>query len=139
MSQITRTHGDSLPVFSIDTQNGAVSGPLTTSPALVQAQGPALQFLAVDFGADVKAECGTGGAVEKAIQAITTKATVHFYQVEAGTQMSIATYPVGAWTAATLTAALVAIPDRAAVTGGAGAFSFAGATVTDLGFKLAKA
>jgi hypothetical protein len=125
MSQVTRTHGDSLPVFAIDTQNGPMTGALTVA-GLVQAQGPALQFLAVDFGASVAAEVGTNGKIEKAIKALTTKATVHFYQVEAGAQMSIALYPAGAWTTTDAAAAVTAAVGAAA-------------TVTDLGFKLAAA
>lgn len=151
MPQVIRTNGGSYPVFSIDTKNGAMSGDLTAA-ALVQPQGPALDFFAVDLGAPLAGEMGVGRAVELALRTIALKTTLHFYQVETATQVSVAVYPAGGWSATELQEALVAmgevemvaaVEDNEATeedeTAEAITFDFAAATVTNVGFKLAKA
>ena len=61
MAGFTRTHGDSKPVFAIDTLNG--SGSATTGvPVMIQ--GPKLDFFNIDLGGDIAGELGTGGVVE---------------------------------------------------------------------------
>jgi hypothetical protein len=58
-------------------------------------------------------------------------ATTHFYQVEASSgAMSIAVYPVAAWTAGTLQTAIQAL-------GTVNTYDLSGATVANNGFKLA--
>jgi hypothetical protein len=127
MAYTTRTHGDTKPVFAIDVLNG--SGSATTGVA-VQIAGPKLDFFNIDVGADLAAQMGQGQAVEKVITCITQLATVHFYQVEATSgQLSIATYPVGAWTASDLEDAIQALDT------GSG-YRFNSATVANNGFKL---
>lgn len=123
-----QVHGDTKPVFAIDTRNG--SGSATTGvPVMIQ--GPHLAFFKLDLGADVAGDMGVNQAVDAAIKCITQLATVHFYQSEATTgQVSIATYPVGAWEAADLQAA---IRDLGTVDG----YDLSGATVANNGFKLA--
>ena len=73
MAFTTRTHGDTKPVFAIDTLNGA--GSATTGVA-VQIAGPKLDFFSMDLGGSLYTsandnQMGTGGAVEKVIQCIT--------------------------------------------------------------------
>jgi hypothetical protein len=127
MAYTTRTHGDTKPVFAIDVLNG--SGSATTGVA-VQIAGPKLDFFNIDVGADLAAQMGQGQAVEKVITCITQLATVHFYQVEATSgQLSIATYPVDAWTASDLEDAIQALDT------GSG-YRFNSATVANNGFKL---
>ena len=124
----TRTHGDSLPVFAIDTLAGP-GGATTGVP--VQIAGPKLEFFSMDLGADAAGQLGTGGAVEAVIQCITQLATTYFYQVEASSgAMSIAVYPVAAWTAGGLQTAIRAL-------GTVNTYDLSGATVANNGFKLA--
>jgi len=124
----TRTHGDVLPVFAIDTLGGP--GYATTGVP-VQIAGPKLEFFSLDLGADAAGQLGTGGAVEAVIRCITQLATTHFYQVEASSgAMSIAVYPVAAWTAGTLQTAIQGL-------GTVNTYDLSGATVANNGFKLA--
>ena len=127
---LIKTHGDTKPVFAIDQLGGA--GAVSTGVA-VQIAGPKLDFFGMDLGGDPAAQTDTGGAVEAVITCITQLATVHFYQVEASASannMSIAVYPVAAWTAADLQAAIRAM-------GTVNGYSLTGAVVTNNGFKLA--
>jgi hypothetical protein len=125
-----RIHGDVKPVFQIDQLTG--SGAVTTGVP-VQIAGPKLEFFGMDLGADPAAQMDTNEAVEAVIQCITQLATVHFYQVDAGASannMSIAIYPVAAWTATSLQAAIRAL-------GTVATYDLSGAVVTNNGFKLA--
>ena len=124
----TRVHGDSLPVFAIDT----LAGPGGASVGVpVQIAGPKLEFFSLDLGADAAGQLGTGGAVEKVIQCITQLATTHYYQVEDSSgAMSNAVYPVAAWTASSLQTAIRAL-------GTVNGYDLSGATVANNGFKLA--
>jgi len=128
MAYTTRTHGDSLPVFAIDTLNGP-GGATTGTP--IALQGPALDFFSTDLGADVAGQLGTLGAVESVLRCIEQLATVHFYQVEASSgAASFAVYPLGAWTASSLQTAIRAL-------GTVNTYDLSGATVASNGFKLA--
>jgi len=126
----TRTHGDANPVFAIDQLGG--SGAITTGTP-VMFSGPKLDFFGMDLGSDPAAQTDTGGAIEAVITVITQLATVHFYQVQASASannMSIAVYPVAAWTAADLQVAIRAM-------GTVNGYDLSGAVVTNNGFKLA--
>jgi hypothetical protein len=128
MAYTTKTHGDNKPVFAIDVLNG--SGSATTGVP-VQIAGPKLDFFNIDCGADIAAQMGLGGAVERVLTCITQLATVHFYQAEASSgQLSVAVYPTGAWAAADLQTAI-----RALDTGSG--YRLNGATVSNNGFVLA--
>jgi hypothetical protein len=130
MAYTVRTHGDTNPVFAIDQLIGA-GGATTGVP--VQIAGPKLEFFGMDLGGDPSTQMDTNGAVEAVIRCITQLATVHFYQVEASASannMSIAVYPVAAWTAADLQAAIRAL-------GTVNGYALTGANVTNNGFKLA--
>lgn len=133
----SRVHGDSLPVFEIDQLNGP--GAVSTGVA-VQLQGPRLDFFKVivkdnsNSAVDVAGEMGTGGAVEVILRTIEQLATVHLYQVEASTgQISLAVYPVAAWTTTTLATALTALGNGV----GTGPVDLRGTTVATAAFKLA--
>ena len=128
----TKVHGDTKPVFAIDTLSG--SGTNTTGTP-VMFSGPKLDFFGMDLGASPAGEMDTNEAVEAVITCITQLATTHFYQVEASASannMSIAVYPTAAWTASTLQAAIRAL-------GTVSGYDLSGATVTNVGFKLANA
>jgi len=137
MAEFTRTHGNAQQVFHIDTNNGALSGALTES-APVNLQGPKLDFfkLLINDGSavDLQAEVGTGLGVEAILENIQTKSTVAIYQVEDDTsgQISIATYPTGAYTAATLQTQI-----RLLTAAGSTPVDCSSSTVADAGMKLA--
>ena len=137
MAEFTRTHGNAQQVFHIDTNNGALSGALTES-APVNLQGPKLDFfkLLINDGSavDLQAEVGTGLGVEAILENIQTKSTVAIYQVEDDTsgQISITTYPTGAYTAATLQTQI-----RTLTAAGSNSVDCSSSTVTDSGFQLA--
>lgn len=125
----TRLHGDVLPVFAIDTLAGP--GAASTGVA-VQIAGPKLEFFGMDLGADIAGQLGTGGAVERVIQCVTQLATTHMFQADGSGVFSVAVYPVAAWTAGDLQAAIRAL-------GTVNSYDLSGATVTNVGFKLAAA
>ena len=139
MAYFTRTHGNAQQVFHIDTDDGSLSGALATS-APVNVTGPKLDFFKIivenagDAAQDLQSEVGTGLAVEAIIQNIQTNSGVYIYQVEDNTtgQISIATYPTGAYTTTTLQAQI-----RALVTVGTNSINVAGTDVTSGNFKLA--
>jgi hypothetical protein len=139
MAYFTRTHGNAQQVFHIDTDDGSLSGNLATSGA-VNVTGPKLDFFKIivenagNAAQDLQAQVGTGLAVEAIIQNIQQIAGVYIYQVEdnATGQISIATYPTGAYTAATLQTSV-----RTLTAAGTGSINCAGSDVTTGNFKLA--
>ena len=139
MAEFTRTHGNAQQVFHIDTGNGSLSGALAAS-APVNVTGPKLDFFKVivqngsNANQDLQAQVGTGLAVEAILQNIQQIAGVYIYQVEdanAG-QISVATYPTGAYTASSLQTSI-----RTLTSAGTGGIDCSGSDVTDSGFKLA--
>jgi len=139
MAFFTRTHGNAQEVFHIDTNNGSLSGALATS-APVNVTGPKLDFfkIIVENGSnaaqDLQAQVGTGLAVEAILQNIQQIAGVYIYQVEDDStgQISVATYPTGAYTAASLQTSV-----RLLTSAGTGGIDCSGSDVTDSGFKIA--
>lgn len=127
MASVTRYNGDAQPVFALDTQNGPIAPSTSTSGSPVQPAGPKLDFFSITCANTNATLQGVNGYVSNVIQAIQQTSTVAMYQVD-GTQISVAVYPTGAFTAATiLTAAQTA---NAAGTNGA-------ASSANVGFKLA--
>jgi len=139
MASIPLVSGGSQPVFAIDTLNGPQLAANTTyAPAGTPTNfmGPALDFFGIDLGADPSAQAGVNGAIQTILQTIQQTSTVAIYQVAATnnvTNMSIALYPLGAYTAATLQASIRALGSNVAGTG----YDASGATVTNVGFRLA--
>ena len=139
MAFFTRTHGNAQQVFHIDTDDGSLSGALAAS-APVNVTGPKLDFFKIivenvsNAAQDLQAEVGTGLAVEAILQNIQQNSGVYIYQVEDDTtgQISIATYPTGAYTTATLQAQI-----RALTTVGSTPINCSLSTVTTGNFKLA--
>jgi hypothetical protein len=146
-------NGDSQPVFALDINNGPQTGTIT-SAALVQMQGPKLDFfkLIVENGSsqaiDLRPQLGsysagvfTPGVVNQINSAIQRTATIAMYQVEADTsgQISYAIYPSGAYTAATLEAVIQALGNVqiTASDGTVTGVNVSSSEVTDVGFKLA--
>lgn len=147
-------NGDSQPVFALDINNGAQTGNIGSTAALVQPQGPHLNYFKVlvkDSGAtaiDLRNQLGgysggvfTPGVVNQINQRVQQTATIAVYQVE-GTnagQISYAVYPNDAWTAATLQTAIQAL-GNVQITSSDGTVTgvdVSGTLVTNPGFKLA--
>lgn len=130
MAQIIRTNGDAGGVANYDVKqyvNGAAVGAgITVNP-----HGPAFDYIAVDFGADLTdANFQTGGAVEAVIRSIQQLATVATYEIQAvqGTAVrgsKFALYPVGVASAAMLAGLQADIQALGTV----GGYSLATATV----------
>ena len=136
MAFILPVNGDAQPVFAIDTQNGPVDSNTYLAGVPTNFAGPALDFFGIDLGADPSGQAGTNQAILAVLQAVQQLATVAIYQVAATanvTNMSIAVYPVSAWTAATLETAIRAIGNVSSPY----TYDFTGATVTNVGFRLA--
>jgi hypothetical protein len=139
MAYFTRTHGNAQEVFHIDTNNGSLSGALATSAA-VNVTGPKLDYFKIivenasNAAQDLQAQVGTGLAVEAILQNIQQIAGVYIYQVEDDStgQISVATYPTGAYTTATLQAYV-----RTLTAAGSGSIDCSGSDVTSGNFKLA--
>jgi hypothetical protein len=127
MAFLTPVNGDSQPVFAIDTLNGPIAPGTSTSGTPVNLAGPKLDFFQITCANTNATLQGTNGYVGNVIRAIQQTSTVAIYQVD-GAQISVAVFPTGAFTAATiLTAAQTA---NIAGTNGA-------ASSTGVGFKLA--
>lgn len=139
MAEFTRTHGNAQEVFHIDTANGSLSGALAASAA-VNVTGPKLDFFKIivenvsNAAQDLQAQVGTGLAVEAILQEIQQIAGVYIYQVEDDStgQISVACYPTGAYTTATLQTAV-----RTLTAAGSGSIDCSGSDVTSGNFKLA--
>lgn len=129
-------HGDSQAVFAIDTRNGPIVSSAVPANLATNFIGPAMDFFGIDAGGSVSfaAEMNGTGAVAAILSSIAQLGTVMLYQVDSGTAggMSVAVYPKGAYTAATLATQLNLLT---AV--GNGPVNLSSATVTDVGFKLA--
>ena len=155
-------NGDAQPVFALDVQNGSQNGNIGSTSALVQPQGPKLDFFAVvvqntsDQAIDLRDQLGNysgggtvfnPGLVQIINENIQQTATIAMYQVEgaSGGQISYALYPTGAYTAATLQAQIRAITNGAGVgnvqitssSGVTTGVDVTGSDVTNVGFKLA--
>ena len=125
MASFTKTSGDTQPVFALDTADGKIAAATATAGTVVNIQGPALDFMQVTANATVAGEQGVSEYVDAVLKAVQQKATIASYQVDAA-QISLALYPAGAYTAATLLSTA-----NVTYTG------FQLDSSTDVGFKLA--
>lgn len=101
MASFTKTNGDTQPVFALDTADGKIAAATATAGTIVNIQGPALDFFSLTANATVAGEQGVSEYVDVVLSAVQQKATIATYQVDA-TQISLAVYPAGAYTAASL-------------------------------------
>jgi hypothetical protein len=116
MAQFTKTNGDFQPVAVYDAAayvNTALN--TVTSAVTVQPQGPKL-----DFFTFTAAGALTGANVANAVLSLQQLGTIYMYEyTSTGTDtVAVGMYPTGAWTTATITAAMTATGD-AALAGGA--------------------
>ena len=134
MAEITRTNGNMKGQGS-----GGTAGAIAADE-LVIVNGPTLDLFKIiqqDVSGDVndiRNELDAGESVEKMMQEIQTKATIEMYQVEGDTtgQISVACYPAGAWTTATLQAAIRAL----GTTVGGNSVDVSGSSVTSSGLEF---
>jgi hypothetical protein len=150
MATLFRPNGDAQAVFALDVANGPQTGNIAPNAALVQMQGPKLDYFAVivqngsNQNINLQSECGNvtdPGVVQSINQCVQTNATIAIYQVEAANagQISYAVYPTGAWTASTLQTAIDAL-GNVQITNSSGqtrGVNVSGSDVTNVGFKLA--
>lgn len=129
MAQFTKVNGTSQPVFHMDVGNGSVAGATATAATPVNPAGPKLDFFSIVANATMASTQGVNGYVANVLQAIQQTSTVAVYQVD-GVQLSIGVFPTGAFTPATL---------AAAVQGANAAIGVETANVKGIGFKLATA
>ena len=101
MASITKTHGDVQPVFALDTADGKIAADTATAGTVVNVSGPALDFFSLTANTSVAGEQGVSEYVDTVLKAVQQTATIATYQVDA-TQISLAVYPAGAYTAASL-------------------------------------
>lgn len=133
MAGFTRTHGDAQPVFAIDVQNGPVAPTAVANGTTTNFIGPAFDFFGFDLGAAPTNQLGVDEMVAQVMVSIEQLSTVMMYSVQATTNttnMSVAVYPVGAYTAAVLQAQVRAL-------GTVNGYDLSGAVVTNVGFRLA--
>ena len=133
MAGFTRTHGDAQPVFAMDVQNGPLASSTAADGTTTNFIGPAMDFFGFDLGAAPTTQLGVDEMVAQVLQSIEQLATVMMYSVSATsnvTNMSVAVYPVGAYTAADLQTQIRAL-------GTVNGYDLSGATVTNVGFRLA--
>jgi hypothetical protein len=105
MAQFTRTHGDAQPVFAMDVQNGPLAPTTAAAGTTTNFIGPAMDFFGFDLGAAPTDQLGVDEMVAQVMVSIEQLSTVMMYAVQATantTNMSVAVYPVGAYTAAAL-------------------------------------
>ena len=133
MAQFTRTHGDAQPVFAMDVQNGPVASSTAADGTTTNFIGPAMDFFGFDLGAAPTTQLGVDEMVAQVMVSIEQLSTVMMYAVQATsntTNMSVAVYPVGAYTAAALQTQVRAL-------GTVNGYDLSGAVVTNVGFRLA--
>jgi len=135
MASIPLVSGGSQPVFATDVLNGSqLSSTAAYTPAGTPTNfmGPKLDFFLVSGVTGIQNQAQVGGAIQTVLQTVQQTSTVAIYQVDTNL-LSLAVFPTGAYTAATLQASIVAL--GANVNGA----NCANATVTNVGFKLAAA
>lgn len=104
MAQFPRVNGDAGGVAHYDVAQ-YVNGSAVGTGVTINPQGPKLDYIGIDFGANMTdAEFQTGGPIEAAIHVIQQMATIATYEVQAvqGTAVrssKFALYPAGIVTA----------------------------------------
>ena len=135
MPTITRSNGNA---YSVIYKDSSTQGAATlVADETVIFEGPALDFFRIvmqdtdNANLDLRTEMDAEEAVEAILREIQTLGTIAMYQVEGDNtgHISVAVYPTGAWTAATLQVALRAITPNS--------LDASGTDVTAPGFDLA--
>jgi len=107
MAQLTKVSGTAQPVFALDVANGSISGTANVAAqGPVQMAGPKLDFFSLTANAALTNAGNVNGYLSSVLQAVQQNGTIAMYQAgaTAGT-ISLAIYPTGAYTTATLVTA----------------------------------
>lgn len=137
MADVTRAHGSAFGVVNMD-RGASGSGSISADETVIL-NGPQLDFFTITIKdvsgntEDLRAELDVGEGVEQIFKNIQAKANIEFYQVEGDTtgKISVAVYPAGAWTAATLQTNI-----RTLTAAGANSLDCSTSLVNDAGFEL---
>jgi hypothetical protein len=115
MAQFTKVNGTTQPVFALDVANGSIAGTANINvQGPVQVAGPKLDFFSLIPNAAMTLSGNVNGYLNNVLQAVQSGAgiaqggaggTIAMYQVGATGTISLAIYPTGAYTTATLVAA----------------------------------
>ena len=107
MASVTRVSGTTQPVFNLDVQNGSITGTANVAGNVaVQPAGPKLDFFSLKANAALTNAGNVNGYLNNVLQAIQQIGTIAMYQANpAAGNISLAIYPTGAYTTATLVAA----------------------------------
>ena len=107
MAIFTKVNGTTQPSFAIDVANGSIAGTANVAAqGPVQIQGPKLDFFSLTANAALTNAGNVNGYLNNVLTSIQQLGTIALYQAGAtqGT-ISLAIYPSGAYTTATLVAA----------------------------------
>ena len=138
MAEVTRVHGSAFGTVHHDRGAGG-SGAISADETVI-VNGPQLDFFKIivkDVSGnveDLRNELDPEEGIEAIFEKITTGgANIEMYQIEGDTtgQISVAVYPAGAYTAATLQTAV-----RTLTAAGTNSLDCSGSEVTDPGFEL---
>jgi hypothetical protein len=107
MAQFTKVNGTTQPVFALDVANGSISGTANVAAqGPVMVSGPKLDFFSLTANAALTNAGNVNGYLNNVLQAIQQTCTIAFYQAAPTAGLiSLAIYPSGAYTTATLVAA----------------------------------
>jgi hypothetical protein len=116
MAIFTKVNGTTQPVFALDVANGSIAGTANVAAqGPVQIQGPHLDFFTLTANAALTNAGNVNGYLNNVLTAVQQNGTIAIYQAGAAAGViSIAIYPRGAYTTATL----VATAQTANATGG---------------------
>ena len=89
MAGFTRTHGDSQPVFAMDTLNGPIASTTNANGTTTNFIGPGMDFFGFDLGAAPTSQLGVDGAISAVNQCIEQLGTVMMYSVSATSNTTI--------------------------------------------------
>lgn len=131
MAYITVVSGGAQPVFATDVLNPVAQTAQTTGVP-VNFAGPKLDFFQVTANNSVVTQESVSQYVANVLQAVQQTATVAMYQVD-GAQISIATFPTGAFANATTNTSAAEFLAAANIT----YTGFQLNSCTSIGFKLA--
>ena len=107
MAVLTKTSGTTQPSFAIDVANGSILGTANVAAqGPVQIAGPKLDFFTLTANAALTNAGNVNGYLNNVLTSVQQLGTIAIYQAgaTAGT-ISLAIYPSGAYTTATLVAA----------------------------------
>jgi hypothetical protein len=107
MAVFTKVNGTTQPSFAIDVANGSIAGTANVAAqGPVQIQGPKLDFFTLTANAALTNAGNVNGYLNNVLTSIQQLGTIAIYQAAAGGGViSLAIYPSGAYTTATLVAA----------------------------------